>query len=104
MPEVKVLCDVFEDCLEVGCNLGVTVWDKGGYYNATSSKEVHAQSISEENWLQYFHNLHLNEPLNPTQQNICNELRQNKCHGQHSRPLDFIVTEREIRKLKLRKS
>ena len=30
-------------------------------------------SISEENWLQYFHNLHSNEPLNPAQQNICNE-------------------------------
>ena len=44
------------------------------------------------------------QPLNPTQQNICNEVRQNECHGQHSRPLDFIVTEREIRKLKLRKS
>ena len=25
-------------------------------------------SISEENWLQYFHNLHSNEPLNPAQQ------------------------------------
>ena len=55
-------------------------------------------SISEENWLQYFHNLHSNEPLNPAQQNICNELRQNECHGQHSRPLDFMITEREIRK------
>ena len=55
-------------------------------------------SISEENWLQYFHNLHSNEPLNPAQQNICNELRQNECHGQHSRPLDFVITEREIRK------
>ena len=55
-------------------------------------------SISEENWLQYFHNLHSNEPLNPTQQNICNELRQNECYGQHSRPLDFMITEREIRK------
>ena len=47
-------------------------------------------SISEENWLQYFHNLHSNEPLNPAQQNICNEQRQNECHGQHSRPLDFM--------------
>ena len=55
-------------------------------------------SISEENWLQYFHNLHSNEPLNPAQQNICNEQRQNECHGQHSRPLDFMITEREIRK------
>ena len=48
MPEVKVLCDVFEDFLEVGYNLGVTVWDKGGYYNATSSKEVHAQLKTHE--------------------------------------------------------
>ena len=57
-------------------------------------------SISEENWLQYFHNLHSDEPLNPAQQNICNELRQNVCHGQHSRPLDFMITdhETEIRK------
>ena len=56
-------------------------------------------SISEENWLQYFHNLHSNEPINnTTQQNICNELRQNECHGQHSRLLDFMITEREIRK------
>ena len=28
-----------------------------------------------------------------------NELRQNECHGQHSRPLDFMITEREIRKV-----
>lgn len=48
MPEVKVLGDVFEDCLKVGCNLGVTVWDQGGYYNATSSKEVHAQLKTHE--------------------------------------------------------
>ena len=54
--------------------------------------------ISEENRLLYFLNLHSNEPLNPAQQNICNELRQNECHGQHSRPLDFMITEREIRK------
>ena len=33
-------------------------------------------SISEESWLQYFHNHHSNESLNPTQQNICNERRQ----------------------------
>ena len=55
-------------------------------------------SISEENWLQYFHNLHSNEPLNLAQQNICNELRQNECRRQHSRSLDFMITEREIRK------
>ena len=28
-----------------------------------------------------------------------NELRQNEGHGQHSRPLDFMITEREIRKV-----
>ena len=28
-----------------------------------------------------------------------NELRQNEYHGQHSRPLDFMITEREIRKV-----
>ena len=38
------------------------------------------------------------EPHNPAQQNICNDLRQNQCHGQHSRTLDFMITEREIRK------
>ena len=63
-----------------------------------SRKGKDVQSISEENCLQYFHNLHSSEPLNPAQQNICNEQRQNECHGQHSRPLDFMVTEREIRK------
>ena len=58
-------------------------------------------SISEENWLQFstiFIQFNLHEPLNPTQQNICNELRQNECHGQHSRPLDFMITERKIPK------
>ena len=61
-------------------------------------KKEDVPSISEENWLQYFHNLHSNEPLNPAQKNICNKLRQNKCHGQQSRPLDFMITERKIRK------
>ena len=56
-------------------------------------------SISEENCLQYFYNLYSNEPLNPAQENICNEPeRQNECYGQHSRPSDFMITEREIRK------
>ena len=49
--------------------------------------------ISEENRLLYFLNLHSNEPLNPAQQNICSELRQNECHGQHYRPLDFMITK-----------
>ena len=28
----------------------------------------------------------------------CNELRENEGHGQHSRPLDFMITESEILK------
>ena len=40
--------------------------------DTTNAEDV--PSISEENWLQYFHNLHSNEPLNSRQQNICNEL------------------------------
>ena len=59
-------------------------------------KEEDVPSISEENWLQYFHNLHSNDPLNPAQQWNCNELRENEGHGQHSRPLDFMITESEI--------
>ena len=31
--------------------------------------------VSEENWLLHFQSLHSNEPLNPAQQLICNELR-----------------------------
>ena len=41
--------------------------------------------------------LQSNESLNSAQQNIYNEL-QNECHGQHSRPVDFSITENEIRK------
>ena len=59
-------------------------------------KEEDVPSISEENWLQYFHNLHSNDPLNPAQQWNCNELRENEGHGQHSRPLYFMITESEI--------
>ena len=39
-----------------------------------------------------------NKSLNPGQQNIYNELAKNERHGQHSRPLDFSLTESEIRK------
>ena len=66
--------------------------------NGRHRKGEDVPSISEKNRLHYFHNLHSNEPLNPAQQNICNELRQNECHGQHYRPLDFMITEREMRK------
>ena len=61
-------------------------------------KEEDVPSISEENWLQFFQNLHSNEPLNLAQQKTCNELRENERHGQHSRPLDLMTTESEKRK------
>ena len=53
----------------------------------------------EKNWLQYLHSLHSNKPLNAVQQKkTCNELRENERHRQHSRPLDFMITESEILK------
>ena len=61
-------------------------------------KEEDVPSISEENWLQFFQNLHSNEPLNLAQQKTCNELRENERHGQHSRPLDLMITESVKRK------
>ena len=36
--------------------------------------------------------------LNPAQQKTCGELLENERHGQHSRPLDFVIAETEIRK------
>ena len=45
-----------------------------------------------------FQTLQSNESLNSAQQNIYNELQKNECHGQHSRPVDFSITENEIRK------
>ena len=36
--------------------------------------------------------------LNPAQRKIYTELQVNERHGQHSRPLDFSITENEVRK------
>ena len=36
--------------------------------------------------------------LNPAQEKTCGELLENERHGQHSRPLDFVIAESEIRK------
>ena len=36
--------------------------------------------------------------LNPAQRKIYNQLQVNERHGQHSRPLDFSITENEVRK------
>ena len=39
-------------------------------------KAKHAPVVSEENWLSYFQSVHSNPPPNPTQQFICDELRE----------------------------
>lgn len=54
--------------------------------------------VSEESWLLHFQSLHSNEPLNPTQQIICNELKVEEDRKQQFRPLDYLITENEIRK------
>ena len=36
--------------------------------------------------------------LNPAQEKTCGELLENERHGQHSRPLDFMIAKSEIRK------
>ena len=53
--------------------------------------------VSEENWLNYFHSLHSNKPLNPAQQAIINELKQlpENCKQQLC-SLDYLITENEI--------
>ena len=48
--------------------------------------------VSEENWLLQFQSLHCNEPLNPTQQLICNELREHEDRKKQYRPLDYLIT------------
>ena len=53
--------------------------------------------VSEETWLLHFQSLHSNEPLNPTQQLICNELREHEDRKKQYRPLDYLITENEIR-------
>ena len=45
-----------------------------------------------------FWSIFLTVPLNPAQRKIFNELQENERHGQHSRPLDFSITENELRK------
>ena len=73
----------------------LNTWHLSGYVRLCMREDV--SSILEENWL-YFQTLQSNESLNPAQQNIYNELQKNECHGQHSRPVDFSITENEIRK------
>ena len=64
--------------------------------------------ISEENWMKHFQSLHSNDPLNSDQQNLIYELRKQEDNKMQSHPLDFFITEAEIRtavkKLKNNKS
>ena len=65
--------------------------------------------VSEENWLLYFQSLHSNEPLNPTQKLICNELREHEERKKQYRPLDYLITRKikyvqVLKKLKNNKS
>ena len=47
--------------------------------------------------MKHFQSLHSNDPLNSDQQNLINELRKQEDNKMQSRPLDFFITEAEIR-------
>jgi len=52
--------------------------------------------VSEENWLNYFHSLHSNKPLNPAQQTTIDELKQLENCKEQLCSLDYLITENEI--------
>ena len=55
--------------------------------------------VSEENWLLHFESIHSNDRLNwPIEQKICNELQEEEDRKKQFRPLDYLITENEIRK------
>ena len=64
--------------------------------------------ISEQNWLYYFQSLHSNKPLNSTREMTTNELKHLEVWKNQPCPLDYTITEDEIRaaanKLKNKKS
>ena len=64
--------------------------------------------ISEQNWLYYFQSLHSNKPLNSTREMTTNELKHLEIRKNQPCPLDYTITEDEIRaaanKLKNKKS
>ena len=60
-------------------------------------KQKVTPEISEENWLRHFQSLHSNDLLNPDQQNVVNELQKQQDNKMQSRPLDYPITEFEIR-------
>ena len=71
-------------------------------------QKVTPEISAEENWLRHFQSLHSNDLLNPDHQNVVNELRKQQDSKMQSRPLDYPITELEIRtavkKLKNNKS
>ena len=73
-----------------------------------SVKQKVTPEISGDNWLRHFQSLHSNDLLNPDQQNVVNELQKQQDSKIQSRPLDYPITELEIRaavkKLKNNKS
>ena len=54
--------------------------------------------VSEKIWLLHFESLHSNDPLNPTQRKICNELQEEEDRKKQFRPLYYLITQNEIRK------
>ena len=72
-------------------------------------KETSIPPVTEENWMSHFQSLHSNEPLNPHQEMITNQIRnleQELTPQTHA--LDYLINETEIRiavkKLKNNKS
>ena len=60
-------------------------------------KQKVTPEISEENWLIHFQSLHSSDLLNTDQQNVVNELQKQQESKMQSRPLDYPITELEIR-------
>ena len=72
-------------------------------------KETSISPVTEENWMSHFQSLHSNEPLNPHQEMITNQLRNLEQElTPQTQALDYLINETEIRiavkKLKNNKS
>ena len=77
--------------------------DNKKFWNSLKSmddtvKETSIPPVTEENWMSHFQSLHSNEPLNPHQEMITNQLRnleQELTPQTHT--LDYLINETEIR-------
>ena len=54
-------------------------------------------SMKQKNWLRHSQSLHSNDLLNPDQQNVVNELQKQQDSKMQSCPLDYPITETEVR-------